>query len=248
MRSRIYFATNNSMTHKQRLFSLAVMLILLTITACSAEMQTTASQALSPDQTARPTQRHYQPEVLLPKTPPTPLPVPTEVLAPTAAPALTTLPVVLMTVVSPSPSPKPDSPHPIPNTPLAQSTSEAIEIDEIPALPEVPDSDFDKRLSSVITATLQEPTVKGEQYRIDIIVGRSSSSCTRIGGYDMESPRPYEIRVTVYHYSLRGENLMCTRDYLTDQFIIDLGAAFEPTETYTVNINGKKKITFKGVM
>jgi hypothetical protein len=69
------------------------------------------------------------------------------------------------------------------------------------------------------------------------------SSCSEFGGYEVER-NGNEIEVTITNLEVADQNVPCTRDLPIDQTRIDLGSDFEDGATYTVSVNGDRKLTF----
>ncbi len=89
-----------------------------------------------------------------------------------------------------------------------------------------------------------EPPGGSGNYRLLVISGRSSSSCTGYGGYEVQRTGPYGIAVEVFHYVHAPLGGICTMDWITDETLVPLGSGFETGSEYAVTVNGDTSVLF----
>ena len=77
-----------------------------------------------------------------------------------------------------------------------------------------------------------------------MISGRSSSSCTGYGGYEVQRTGPYGIAVEIFHYVSAGPGARCTMDWITDKTLVPLGSGFQIGIEYAVTVNGDTTVSF----
>ncbi len=77
-----------------------------------------------------------------------------------------------------------------------------------------------------------------------MVSGRSSSSCSRYGGYEVQRTGPYAIAVEIFHYVYPGPGAICTMDWITDETLVPLGSDFEAGREHVVTVNGDTAVSF----
>ena len=100
------------------------------------------------------------------------------------------------------------------------------------------------RKSRIIDAAVQIPDKARAQHYLHVVSSRSSSSCTRPGGYTQERASRYGISVTITHRYVATPGDRCTKDIVTDYTTVPLGMDLESGKEYTVNVNGTTTVPF----
>ena len=100
------------------------------------------------------------------------------------------------------------------------------------------------RKSWIIDAAVQIPDKARAQHYLHVVSSRSSSSCTRPGGYTQERASRYGISVTITHRYVATPGDRCTKDVVTDYTMVPLGMDLESGKDYTVNVNGTTTVPF----
>ena len=81
------------------------------------------------------------------------------------------------------------------------------------------------------------------QYFLDVVSGLTDG-CASFGGYTL-TRSGHRVLINVFNLRPSDPNLVCTMVYGTAQTTIPLGSNFDPSETYTIYVNGKT-ISFRG--
>ena len=79
------------------------------------------------------------------------------------------------------------------------------------------------------------------EYRLRVVSGRPSGSCTRVNGYEVIQSEPDLIEVKITHHRVSDPEARCTRDFPIDETVVPLGTGFEAGTEYTVEVNGQAR-------
>ncbi len=81
-------------------------------------------------------------------------------------------------------------------------------------------------------------------YRVRIVSGRPSGSCTQYNGYEVRREQPGTIDIAVTHHQVADPQAICTRDYPVEETLVPLHMGLASGEQYTVRINGDTEVSF----
>lgn len=81
-------------------------------------------------------------------------------------------------------------------------------------------------------------------YRVRIVSGRPSGSCTQYNGYEVRQEQPDTIDITVTHHQVTDPQAICTRDYPVDETLVPLDLGLASGDQYTVRINVDTEVSF----
>ena len=76
-------------------------------------------------------------------------------------------------------------------------------------------------------------------YRLRVVSGRPSGSCTRVNGYEVIRREPTVVEVKITHHQVSDPTVMCTKDFPVTETLVPLGSEFEEGTEYTVKVNDK---------
>ena len=78
-------------------------------------------------------------------------------------------------------------------------------------------------------------------YRLRVVSGRPSGSCTRVNGYEVIRREPAVVEVKITHHQVSDPTVMCTKDFPITETLVPLGSEFEVGGEYTVKVNDKAR-------
>ena len=78
-------------------------------------------------------------------------------------------------------------------------------------------------------------------YRLRVVSGRPSGSCTRVNGYEVIRRELAVVEVRITHHQVSDPTVMCTKDFPITETLVPLGPEFEAGEEYTVKVNDKAR-------
>ena len=76
-------------------------------------------------------------------------------------------------------------------------------------------------------------------YRLRVVSGRPSGSCTSVNGYEVIRREPTVVEVKITHHQISDPTVMCTKDFPITETLVPLGTEFEAGREYTVKVNDK---------
>lgn len=78
-------------------------------------------------------------------------------------------------------------------------------------------------------------------YRLRVVSGRPSGSCTRVNGYEVIRRELAVVEVRITHHQVSDPNVMCTKDFPITETLVPLDSGFEAGTEYTVKVNDKAR-------
>ena len=78
-------------------------------------------------------------------------------------------------------------------------------------------------------------------YRLRVVSGRPSGSCTRVNGYEVIRRELAVVEVKITHHQVSDPTLICTKDFPITETLVPLGYEFEAGREYTVKVNDKAR-------
>lgn len=78
-------------------------------------------------------------------------------------------------------------------------------------------------------------------YRLRVVSGRPSGSCTRVNGYEVIRREQTVVEVKITHHQVSDPTVMCTKDFPITETLVPLGTEFEAGREYTVKVNDKAR-------
>ncbi len=78
-------------------------------------------------------------------------------------------------------------------------------------------------------------------YRLRIVSGRPSGSCTQVNGYEVIRSEPGLIEVKITHHRVSDPEARCTRDFPVTETVVPLGSGFQAGTEYTVKVNDESR-------
>jgi len=78
-------------------------------------------------------------------------------------------------------------------------------------------------------------------YRLRVVSGRPSGSCTRVNGYEVIRREPTVVEVKITHHQISDPTVMCTKDFPITETLVPLDSGFEAGTEYTVKVNDKAR-------
>ena len=78
-------------------------------------------------------------------------------------------------------------------------------------------------------------------FRLRVVSGRPSGSCTSVNGYEIIRREPTVVEVKITHHQVSDPNVMCTKDFPITETIVPLGSGFEAGTEYIVKVNDQAR-------
>ena len=78
-------------------------------------------------------------------------------------------------------------------------------------------------------------------YRLRVVSGRPSGSCTQVNGYEIIRSEPDLIEAKITHHQVSDPNVMCTKDFPITETVVPLGSGFQAGTEYTVKVNDESR-------
>ena len=79
-------------------------------------------------------------------------------------------------------------------------------------------------------------------YRLRVVYGRPSGSCTGVNGHEVIRREPAVVEVRITHHQVSDPTVMCTQDFPITETLVPLGSEFEAGTEYTVKVNDKARV------
>lgn len=78
-------------------------------------------------------------------------------------------------------------------------------------------------------------------YRLRVVSGRPSGSCTRVNGYEVIRRELAVVEVRITHHQVSDPTVICTKDFPITETLVPLRYEFEAGREYTVKVNDKAR-------
>lgn len=108
--------------------------------------------------------------------------------------------------------------------------------------PGFPDSEL--RESPVEIVEFAELGSAPPKYRLRLVSGMPSGSCSHFNGYEIRRDNANTIDVRITHHYVVAEGIACTTDFPIIETVVPLDSDFEQGVEYTVSVNGENSKTF----
>ena len=88
---------------------------------------------------------------------------------------------------------------------------------------------------------IEKPGGDPPTFRLRVVSGRPSGSCTRVNGYEVIRRVPTVVEVKITHHQVSDPKVMCTKDFPIAEMVVPLGFEFDAGTEYTVKVNDQAR-------